>query len=141
MSVSSGSPVPASEPEQVSAGANASEGSEARTDELRAELAALVQADMDAWRLHNDPAALCGPTMAQLVAANLVAAGFRRVPEDADTVEQVARAMAEGEGYVWRGDEEDESVSHAGVRYFVKLARLAMGALRGGSVSGGGEQP
>jgi hypothetical protein len=167
VSVSSGSPVPASEPEQVSAGANASGATEARTGELRAEDARALADRFDqliGWAKAGKTADyyLMDRENVDRMRENLieivVAAGFRRVPEDADGPEvEITYRNHRGKVAnrrirpvrVWFGVTEwhpepqwllDAVDAEKGLRSFALCDVIDFGC-RGVSVSGGGEQP
>jgi len=120
-------------PERVASGATNTpnptpgtpEAFQAVSDDLRARLAGLVRQPFDGWA--------CSPTEAYAlrVAEAVLADGFRRVVEDDDTIERLARAIHDAEcgtddlckGYdahgewdrKWR-DDAYESVARAVVR-------------------------
>jgi hypothetical protein len=167
--VTSGSPTPttaASGLEDVQTGADANEAAEARTDDLKADGGVLCEPIEITYRnyrgevsqrrivpqrvwfgaseWHPEPQWMLDAldvdkgerSFALRDVIDFGAAGFRRVPEDAETVERIAKGM-------WPGPPEWEATSVQtlyGERYR-RMARVALDAVRGVSVSGGGEQP
>lgn len=94
-------------------------------------LALIVQGAMDGWRIHNDPAAVSGPTMAQTVAETVWASGYVRVTEDPETVRKVTNMLAGVDGWEIRWPRDGEKCEDILLRYMA-LARAALAALRGG---------
>jgi hypothetical protein len=83
----------------------------------------------------------CDVCPRSLSAADAVlGAGYRRVSEDDDTVERVARGLCVFDGYIWPDDDcavEVEAVrmgwTVARPGYYLDRARAALAALRGGT--------
>jgi hypothetical protein len=104
---------------------------QAARDDLRADLAAVIahpKMPADIRRFAGEDE--CDRCTRALDAADAVlAAGFRRVSEDDDTVEQVAQALAVHDGYVW--DVVDGAADNvANPDYYLARARAAVRALR-----------
>lgn len=137
----SGSPTPTTATsglEDPRQGADTNEAAEARTDELRAEreyLAAMIAHPMMANPVWMDADVCDRCTKALEAADRILAAGFRRVPEDAETVERVGLAMVRTSF----PRAEWPKLGSAGQDFWRELAGAAIAELRGGSVSGGGD--
>lgn len=84
--------------------------------------------------LNGELAGICAswrPTFADRAADALVKAGFVRVSVDDDTVEQVAAALADHDGFVWTDDAVDDAVPNSD--WYRSRARAAVQALRDGN--------
>lgn len=104
-------------------GQSAIGGSRAVRDEMVAEVArALGYAGVSPFEIED--------FRIEDVADRLWRAGYRRVSVDDATVERVARALAEHDGYTWNVD-ADGDVANPG--YYLPRARAAVQALRDGN--------
>ena len=93
--------------------------------DLRASLVAVILGlSGDLWHLPTR-------TDATVMADAILADGWRRVSVDDDTVERVARTLAEVDGYVWDVS-EGAADNVANPDYYLRRARAAVQALRGG---------
>jgi DNA-binding transcriptional MocR family regulator len=90
-------------------GASVIEPAEGGTDPLRAERDALANLidPLDQTNPQGRRAGFLPLADAYSAADRILGAEFRRVPEDAETVERVAKAMAEADGWDW-GDHDDD---------------------------------
>jgi hypothetical protein len=134
-------PVPVSESRIATEGSAAGEPAGDGLDDLRAEMAAIAHAATDTEISRVRIKDLPSPwQMIENAVDALVAAGFRRVPEDAETLEAydaaalnaIAGTLTDLHGFL-----------PLNVRYGAAAAalRYVQEHAPGGSVSGGGEQP